>query len=414
MFRRSRSACVHAHYYQQSLRIHFETRDAQTPFMYIFAEPVTDEQIQAIQSENDAEISAYERKVFGLHEDSASNDQEEDDGKWADMQADVENEMEKDEVSLNNPDNEVVTSSTMEDPNTLDDGETEALDKGPLWESVDAQKGDDEPVAALIDDEEVEEPNSDHDTLTESGEEDIVDGQQTPEARMDASTSLAEGFEEDHGVIEKNEVGLGGEQEVENEADNSSDVEIGKAIEGTEPYTATNSPLAAESIEGESPYEEDHRRTQADDRIALEADAPFLDSAAKDQPNPSTTEEVLAMTLTIRNRVNDSYVLRPENLSAGDKWSVEYAMAEVGDRGKAWSLYLASQARRRKAMDHDEETDENRRLDSYMRNLRDLSERGEKWRQEQDERDKGRPIVVLGQSSPSGEMYDIEEDPVSE
>ena len=372
--------------------------------MYIFAEPVTDEQIQAIQSENDAEISAYERKVFGLHEDNASNDQEDDDGKWADMQADVENEMEKDEVSLNNPDSEVVTSSTMEEPKPLDNGETEALDKGPLWESVGAQKGDDEPVAALVDDEEVEEPNSENDTLSESGKEDIVDGQQTPEARMDASTSLAEGFEEDHGVTEKNEVRMDGEQEVENEVDNSSDVESGKAIKGTQPYTATNSSLATESIEGEAPHEEDHRRMHADDRIALEADAPFLDSAAKDQPSPSTTEEVLAMTLTIRNRVNDSYVLRPENLSAGDKWSVEYAMAEVGDRGKAWSLYLASQARRRKAMDHDEETDENKRLDDYMQNLRDLSEKGEKWRQEQDERDKGRPVVVLSQSSPLGEM----------
>lgn len=412
MFWISRLACLHAHYRQQSLRIHFETRDAQTPFMYIFAEPVTEEHIQAIQSENDAEISAYERKVLGLDEDNASNDQDDDDGKWADMQADVENEMEKDEVSLKHPDNEIVTSSIAEEPNNLDDGETEALDKGPLWESVHAQKGKEDPVAALVDDEELEEYDSEQDTLVGSGEEDTVDAQQAPEAGLGASTTLVEGFEEDHGTTETDGVESRGEQETENEVDASSDVEIAQAIEGTESCTATNPPRTAENSTGESPDEEERRSTQADDDVTSEADAPFLDSAAKDQPSPSTTEEVLAMTLTIRNRVNDSYVLRPENLSAGDKWSVEYAMAEVSDRGKAWSLYQASQARRRKAMDHDEEADEN--LNEFMRNLRDLSEKGEKWRQEQDKRDEGRPVVVLGQSPPSGELYNIGEEAVSE
>ena len=356
--------------------------------------------------------------MLGLHEDNASNDQDDDDddddGKWADMQADVENEMEKDEVSLNRSDNDMITSSIAEEPIKLDDCETEGLDKGPLWDSMDAQKNNDEPVAALVDDEDLEEHNGEHDGLIESGEQDIVHAQQAPETELGASTSLAEGLEEGHGITETDALELRGKQGVEFEVDNSSAVEMAEAIEATESSTATNLPRRAESVEGESLHEEEHRRTQAADDITSEADAPFLDSAAKEQPSPSTTEEVLAMTLTIRNRVNDSYVLRPENLSASDKWSVEYAMAEVGDRGKAWSLYQASQARRRKALEHDEEADENKRLDGFMRNLRDLSEKGEKWRQEQDERDRGRPIVVLGQSSPSGEMYHVEEEAVSE
>ncbi|KAL4898522.1 mitochondrial protein Pet127-domain-containing protein [Aspergillus ambiguus] len=65
---------------RRSLRLHFETRDAQTPFMYIFAEPVTDDEIQAIQTKNQAEIDAYQRRILNLshdddhHHPSSSND----------------------------------------------------------------------------------------------------------------------------------------------------------------------------------------------------------------------------------------------------------------------------------------------------------------------------------------------------
>ncbi|KAJ5753730.1 uncharacterized protein N7511_007883 [Penicillium nucicola] len=51
---------------KQSLRFHFETREAVNPFMYIFAQPVTDEQIHAIQTRNSAEIEALQNKLLGL------------------------------------------------------------------------------------------------------------------------------------------------------------------------------------------------------------------------------------------------------------------------------------------------------------------------------------------------------------
>ncbi|KAJ5326317.1 uncharacterized protein N7506_009419 [Penicillium brevicompactum] len=49
---------------KQSLRFHFETREGSTPFMYIFAEPVTDQQIRAIQTKNKAEIDAFNDRLF--------------------------------------------------------------------------------------------------------------------------------------------------------------------------------------------------------------------------------------------------------------------------------------------------------------------------------------------------------------
>ncbi|KAJ5180298.1 mitochondrial translation protein [Penicillium capsulatum] len=51
---------------KQSLRFHFETRDAATPFMYVFAEPVSEDQIQAIQTRNAAKIEAYQQRLLNL------------------------------------------------------------------------------------------------------------------------------------------------------------------------------------------------------------------------------------------------------------------------------------------------------------------------------------------------------------
>lgn len=61
-----------AKYPNRSLRFHFETRDAVTPFMYIFAEPVTDEEIHAIQTRNAAEINAYQQRILNLPTDSSA------------------------------------------------------------------------------------------------------------------------------------------------------------------------------------------------------------------------------------------------------------------------------------------------------------------------------------------------------
>ncbi|KAL7625502.1 hypothetical protein AAE478_004722 [Parahypoxylon ruwenzoriense] len=52
---------------KQSLRIHFETRTSvSAPFMYIFAKPVTQEDINEVQNASRASIEAFEREVLGL------------------------------------------------------------------------------------------------------------------------------------------------------------------------------------------------------------------------------------------------------------------------------------------------------------------------------------------------------------
>ncbi|KAK4156308.1 mitochondrial protein Pet127-domain-containing protein [Chaetomidium leptoderma] len=50
----------------RSLRLHFETRGDSTPFMYVFAKPVTPEEVEAIQGAATAKIDEFERQMMGL------------------------------------------------------------------------------------------------------------------------------------------------------------------------------------------------------------------------------------------------------------------------------------------------------------------------------------------------------------
>ncbi|KAL2815911.1 mitochondrial protein Pet127-domain-containing protein [Aspergillus granulosus] len=50
----------------RSLRFHFETRPTDPPYMYIFYEPVKEEEIEAIQNTNKAEIDAMQRRILNL------------------------------------------------------------------------------------------------------------------------------------------------------------------------------------------------------------------------------------------------------------------------------------------------------------------------------------------------------------
>lgn len=63
---------------EQSLRLHFETREPTitepSPFMYIFAEPVAEEEIQQIQDLKKQEIAAYEERIFNPEKAQAMNE----------------------------------------------------------------------------------------------------------------------------------------------------------------------------------------------------------------------------------------------------------------------------------------------------------------------------------------------------
>jgi len=130
----------------------------------------------------------------------------------------------------------------------------------------------------------------------------------------------------------------------------------------------------------------------------LDSDHPEADSAYLDaQPTPSDAEpNILAMTLTLRNKINNSYVLRPEKITAEDKWSIEYSLSDIPDARRAQALYEACQTRRKKKMESNEVKREEEGLSWYLRNLRELSRKGVEWRKGVDEKDRANRVWVLG------------------
>jgi hypothetical protein len=105
-------------------------------------------------------------------------------------------------------------------------------------------------------------------------------------------------------------------------------------------------------------------------------------------------KEVLGMVLTIRNKVNGQVVLRPKDLEASDKWTVDYTLTEMARISRAQDLYKACKNRRRVELSRND-AEQNVAANYYLRKLREITQRGAKWRREQDELDKGREAVVL-------------------
>ncbi|KAI2623222.1 Pet127-domain-containing protein [Hypoxylon sp. NC1633] len=76
---------------EQSLRLHFETRTSvSAPFMYIFAKPVSQTDIEEVQSSSKASIEAFEKEMLGIVKDGAEAD--------AEPEAEVESTGEHDEA----------------------------------------------------------------------------------------------------------------------------------------------------------------------------------------------------------------------------------------------------------------------------------------------------------------------------
>lgn len=111
--------------------------------------------------------------------------------------------------------------------------------------------------------------------------------------------------------------------------------------------------------------------------------------------SPSTKRTpILGFTLTIRNRVNGQYVVRPENLTPDDTWSIEYSLDEiVGTNDRDMLIY--SQVKRRRASELSfEKKAEDKAFDHYRSLLAKYSEKGRDWRRKQDEIDASMGVKV--------------------
>lgn len=420
----------------QSLRIHFETRDVQTPFMYIFAEPVTEEQVEEIQSQNSVKIQEFERKVLGLTRGNGSDtdDTQDDDSKWENIQADVQEAMDKDELSIDQSGQD--QEGTDEDAEGTDTSpeRPKVFEQGPLYASKSpAGANDDVNVASAGEGEEDDGDIKDNDEVDgeeEREEEEEEDEDEDAEGNRQVEDSrVQEGLVEileDKADIKANDAieaeravgGDGAEEnammpnernpvEVQNDADwltkanNEDDTagatsrqgstdEVRESANGNDD-TSSSPEAKTHSILDEEGQQES--QTQADRHFldSIDQEVAQADIAAK----PSPSEDILAMTLTLRNKVNGGYVHRPENMTAADEWSIEYSLTEVSEQSRARALYKACQNRRSKKMESSLVPQDMEFISGYIEKLRKLSAKGRAWRKEQDKTDRKRPVQVL-------------------
>ena len=426
----------------QSLRIFFETRDARTPFMYVFAEPVTEEQVTEIQSQNSAKIQEFERNILGLKRgDNSENDDAQDiDPKWKEIQADVQKAMEKDELAVDGPgqDQDAISEDTMKIDSAI--SRPEVFEQGPLYaRNVVAGADDDATAASAEDGDDGDEGEVDDDINDEDQREDEEEGEGEHEQE-----ELDGGAEED-GEVEKNgrqedledfiegkvntiaidafeaESKAGGDGVEENDVapsmshpigvQNDADLLIEEPDEDDKPdltfrqedLNGMSEPKTDETKTKLSPDEEpvDLAETEGQHEHQTRADAPFLDSIIQEvaqedsDAESSPSADILAMTLTVRNRVNGEYVLRPEKMTAADEWSVEYSLTEVPEPTRARALYKACQRRRSKKHETQSVPEDAEVISGYSKRLRELSLQGRRWRKQQDDRDKQLPVEVL-------------------
>lgn len=456
--------------------------------MYIFAEPVSEEEVEEIQNTNKEKVVEFERSVLGLNK----HDEAERDG-WTDINAAVEEEMVIDELSAE--DLEVDSGATFEEQFATVDGFAQQLSKqiekfkrvinkreatrDPSRDPDDGLEVESSKLLALAeqltektqqirDDMQSHEEENAHLTALIDRVSDLIDQHKDDRARLgtldgsedqdedevepadgkEQTNELDDEAEEEAEEDDDDEEDDVKEAEAEDEDEDSEDEEqnmeeqvdeegeggnsvrqpsnaerdlvasedewpISEAFVGTAENTnAVRRDIQSESTEKRT-VEQGAPDTSSDaaDHTPLESDA-TPDTISRELGSAADTEtprRVLGMTLTIRNKVDGRYVVRPTNIENKDSWTVEYSLKELeGPRANA--LYASCRGRRMKTFSAEQTVDPG--LEFYRKQLADMSNRGREWRKEQDVIDEAKAVVVFqpltgtitaeqGQSSPA-------------
>ncbi|KAL8699183.1 MAG: hypothetical protein Q9201_006146 [Fulgogasparrea decipioides] len=431
-------------YPNTSLRLHFETREAQTPFMYIFAEPVTEDQITAIQTANDSKIHEFEQQIYGNKKDA--NDDEAEGQGWADLQANVRDAMDEDIRDPNHENGGQDLNPVLKPPQQNVSHE-HASSKGHLpiesnhnadsaaIESdggednefdPDEQVGDEDEKETAAGDAEVDGDDEEREShgvlLNNTVDKDTA----APETRNGGPSVILADDENDQGPDSQADFGAGTVNQEAEELDQKDEVPPKKVepedlevVEGSEGEASdgTNGSLIETDKDGldevanisSGKLRGGVTATSGDgandpggsfrEEFPTNADVPFIEGMSQKTTTRPEGREVLAMTLTIRNKVNTSYVLRPNDLGPEDNWSIEYSLDEVPSSDRAWKLYQACQVRRKKKLDEaNSRNEDDDQVGSYIRMLREMSRKGARWRKLQDEKEKTLPLKVLGEA----------------
>lgn len=441
---------------EQSLRVHVETRPSeQVPFLYFFAEPVNDEQIKQIQEmrngavekfkarlgiptsekanaglesaieEGDNVEAAVEAEEEPVETDEAVEVEEEDsDQVWEDMMEVVEDTMDKDAegiTAIREAIQEALGQSGLLRAKSSEEAQhyVEALLKSIVNPYVELAKNESQ---GQEDDEAVQQS-----TTAKSVEP-------TPEQKPSAFGSLFSWLRPSTPVPEvpiketTNEDASPENASPENSTeakDAMKEPENGPSPELVELLvkltsrvgTISRSNTANEKAKQQE-LSDDQARLRSFESILLDMMPNVLESAEEiaDEKRPPAAhtgdssaaagspkseaekDSLFAMYVTVRNKVNDEPVDRPENLADSDTWDIEYAMEELhGERAE--KLYRACKARRKATLDSKSGRDRsfNTMFDGA---LPKYIQAGRSFRQQENKIAKTQPVWIVGQPAP--------------
>lgn len=429
----------------KSLRLHFETREGDTPFMYAFAKPVTPAEIEDVQGAGRAAVEAFERRMMGITreaepeleeengedtvedavEEAAEEAAEEGEGEeetsldvWEDVMHKVEHALENEEHGVMSvreaieyalKQSGLLEAASDEETERCIDAFLEALtsnvkpttpagsafldptENKPVEEGASGASGTDDAAGS---------------TGSSPNEADIQQGTQPP---------LADGAPDKEPTLKDLILRLASQlrdmpseqristsqPEAKAEEDAPADMQrLGKVIKIlSELIVQPRKPDDDAKWEGNGMIE----------RGSLSAEDGEI-GEAPETPAPEQTEtaaageragddELYGLILTVRNKVNGKYVKRPEKITRNHRWTVEYAMEEI-QPVRAQTLYRMLLNRRKKLLEQSQPSDD-KWAKSYRQRLAKLSQKGRSFRSRETERAKNFPVHVYG----SGEPY---------
>lgn len=387
---------------EKSLRLFFETRGMKegTPYMYIFAEPIDEDDIEQIQSSKKESIEKFERDVLGLHGDAETEEKKK--AEWDDIHTKVQASMAKDEAGTeeaneearkmeSNEDYEVDEENRVLDEEDQETDEVEELDRN----NQEAQE------AAEAASESLEENHHSESTALDEATDDLdPEDQELEEGQPSAESITADELINDD-AAPKDQDFESQEESTELKPQEEESLESGREQEivdedALDEATSVDPDLVKNNQESlitddSVPDDEEGNATTTSTHLSPEdALVAEMTSAGSQKQRP-----ILAMYLTIRNKVNGRSVVRPGNLIKSDDWTVEYSLDDIPSQVKARALYVASQKRRRTILDWSKEDRKNRQASVFIQKIRRLSAAGRDYRNQTTEKEKTAPIRVL-------------------
>ncbi|KAK3045056.1 hypothetical protein LTS18_014675, partial [Coniosporium uncinatum] len=345
-----------AKYPEQSLRFHFETRP-KTPFMYIFAEPVTEVDINDIQNTNRQNIEQYERSILGLADKKQGPVAGGRDNGWRDIRELVDRAMERDQ----HPEEEAQTEAQGNFKNDVAKLLEAKLQD--LQLSVENLVRRDRELDAMLlnsfQTAQAESSSTAEEDRLEQSARDIVSSarhcsgvSEQLRRKMREEEELDERLTYSFDRIDRLLARLLANHNTDDHSegaptasddDVSSEVDrVDQSLEAAEKQvTNEDAPHGSMVVETDLEKEAqnviedkptDKAAAASEDEVTAQTETSESDTTssytrrksgqeADEAHTPEIPEkELVGMTLTIRNKVNGEYVTRPENLSHQDNW----------------------------------------------------------------------------------------------